>query len=110
MASVDDNDKDAGVLEDMSQNNTVTKSKDKVHLRNKRQQQSRIQCGCNYVKNALQKDRQETHQNGNSDYMPGLGIQVTWFPGARELRLLLAPKDINWLHSGWPPTRKVGGV
>lgn len=75
MASAGDtHDKDTGVLEKMSQNNTVRVKMNYVSEK----LQSRIQYGRDYVKNALQKDRKETQQD-NSDCMAVLGLEELGF-------------------------------
>lgn len=67
-------DKDAGVLEKISQNNTVSESKETLYFRGKRSKlQNGIQCGCDSEKDTLQKDRRETHKIGDSDYVAVLG-------------------------------------
>lgn len=107
VASAVDNNQNPGVLEKMPQKDTASESKDKLYLRKKSKLQSRTQYGHNFVnKNALQKDRKETCQNGNSDYIPVLGLQVTWFPRASEFRLVLFPMDTDWLHPWQPPTQQ----
>lgn len=95
MASTDDdNDKDADVLEKMSQKNPVSESKVKLYL-GKNSKLSKIQCGHNQVKNALQKDREETHQSGNNAYNVMLELQVTWFSRSSKFRLILLPRNLG---------------
>ena len=95
MASADDdNDKDADVLEKMSQKNPVSESKVKLYL-GKKSKLSEIQCGHNQVKNAPQKDREETHQSGNNVYNVMLELQVTWFSRSSKFRLILLPRNLG---------------
>lgn len=66
----DTHDKDTGVLEKMSQNNTV---RVKINYISEKLQ-SGIQYGGDYIKNALQKDRKET-QRDHSDCTAMLGLE-----------------------------------